>query len=37
LPQLVDGRGFVFDHARRLYNDEGKAGDPVVRLQYPTG
>ena len=35
LPQLVDGCGFVFELARRLYNDEGWAGDQIVRLQDP--
>jgi len=35
LPQLVDGCGFVFELARRRYNDEGRAGDQIVCLQYP--
>ena len=35
LPQLVDGRGFVFELVGRLDHDEGRTGDQVVRFQDP--
>ena len=35
LPKLVDGRGLVFELARRLDHDEGGTGDQIVRLQDP--
>ena len=35
LPTLIDGCGLVFELAGRLDHNEGRAGDQVVRLQYP--
>ena len=35
LPKLVDGRGLVFELIGRLDDNEGRAGDQVVRFQYP--
>jgi hypothetical protein len=35
LPELVYGCGLVFERARRLYNDEGWAGDQIARPQDP--
>ena len=34
LPQLIDGRGFVFELAGSLDDNERGAGDQVVRLQH---
>ena len=35
LPELVDGRSFVFELICRLDDDEGGAGDQVMGFQHP--